>query len=133
MDVLCKRFPLVTMMILKKLDDKSLVRFKEACRESAKQLVDERFYWIRIMKKYMGKFEGVEGPWKEVIDKTPVDMLKQLGFAVEKFCKSCLFRQVTPLHIIAYKGNFDLFQFAISRSKDKNPEGNMWFYVHKLY
>ena len=129
MDTIRNRFPLVNKMVLKQLNDQSLVNIKEACRQSARQLVNGRFFWIRIIKKYMGNFKGVEESWKEVINKTPAEMLKQLAFAVEQFCKSYPFKQVTPLHITAYKSSLELFQFVITRSKDKNPVGKVFIQV----
>ena len=39
-------------MILKKLDDKSLVKFKNSSRGINKVTDKDRVYWIRIMKKY---------------------------------------------------------------------------------
>ena len=125
MDTVRKRFPLLNKMVLKKLNDQSLVNIKEACRQSDRQLANERFFWIRMIKKYMGNFEGVEESWKGVINKTPVDMLRQLALAVEEFCKSYPSKQVTPLHITANKSSLELFQFVITRSKDKNPVGKV--------
>ena len=85
MDMLCKRFPLVKKKVLNNLDDQSLTRSKEVNRGIAESLEDERFYWIRIIKKYAGNFEGHEESWKEVIYKTPVDIIKQLAIAVKQF------------------------------------------------
>ena len=125
MDMLCKRFPLVKKRILNNLDDQSLTRSKEANREIAEFLDNGRFYWIRIIKKYAGNFEGFEESWKEVIPRTPLDIVKQLALAVEEFFKSYSFKQVAPLHIVAEKGTLQLCQYIITKAKYKNPQGKL--------
>ena len=85
MDMLCKRFPLVIRTVLINLDDQSLTRSKEASREIAEFLDNERFYWTRIIQKYNGHFEGHQESWKEDIRRTPLNVLKQLGVAVQNF------------------------------------------------
>ena len=82
LDVICKRFPLVEKRILNNLDDQSLTRSKEANREIAEFLDNGKFFWIRIIKKYAGNFEGFEESWKEIIHRTPLDIVKQLALAV---------------------------------------------------
>ena len=111
--------------MLKNLDNKSLIQIKAVSRVLARTLTNERFYWIRIIKAYMKNFKGLEESWKEVINKSPVDTLKHLTAAIEKYCKYYPFKQVTPLHIVAYEGSLELFQFVIMRSPDKNPDGTM--------
>ena len=60
MDLLCKRFPLPSKMVLNNLDNQSLTRNRETSREIAECLDNERFYWIRAIKNYMENFEGFE-------------------------------------------------------------------------
>ena len=67
MDIIFKRFPLVTQKVLKNLDNQSLTRVNEAKRGFAEILVNERFYWIRSIKKHVRNFEGVEDSWREVL------------------------------------------------------------------
>ena len=118
MDILCKRFPLVVVRVLNNLDDQSLTRSKEASREIAECLDNEKFYWIRIIKKYNGNFEGHEKSWKEVLHKTPVDVVKQLAVAVQQFFESHSFKKLAPLHIAAEKGSMQLCRHIISKTKD---------------
>ena len=80
MDLLCKRFPLVNRMVLINLDDQSLTRSKEANREIAKFLDNEKFYWIRIIKKYMGNLEEFEESWKEVVNKAPLGIIRPVSY-----------------------------------------------------
>ena len=81
LDMICKRFPHVSQRILKNLDDQSLIRSKEATRLIAKFLENEKFYWIRIIKKHDKNFEGFQESWKEVLGNSPVDIVKQLATA----------------------------------------------------
>ena len=73
----------VTRLVLKNLDNQSLIRSTKAKRGFAEFLDDEKFFWIRIVKKYIGKFEGVEESSKEVLYRTPANLMKRLALAVE--------------------------------------------------
>ena len=99
MDTVWEKFPLVSETILHNLDNQSLTNSKEASREISEFLDTGKFFWIRIIKKYKDNFNGFEKSWKEVINKTPADVLKQLAKSVEKFFETYSFKQVAPLHI----------------------------------
>ena len=114
LNVICRRFPRVSRKILKKLDDQSLEKSKEVCREIVQVLCNERFYWIRIIKSYVGKSGGEKEAWKEVITKIPVNVSKQLALAVIQFFEYHLFRQMSPLHIVAENGNVQLCQYILN-------------------
>jgi hypothetical protein len=85
MEDLAKRFPLISQIILKNVDDKSLTNFRTASRENSLFLDNERFYWIRNIKRYSTNFEEFQESWKKVIKKTPVDFLKDLAIDVHSF------------------------------------------------
>ena len=51
MDFIVRRFPILAENIINNLDDKSLVKFKDANRENHEFMDQERFYWIRILRK----------------------------------------------------------------------------------
>ena len=57
MDFIVRRFPTLAVNIINNLDDKSLVKFKDANRENNAFMDQERFYWIRILKKNSEYFE----------------------------------------------------------------------------
>ena len=80
-DVICKRFPHLNQSILKNLDDQSLTRSKEVSRGTTELLYNERFYWIRIIKKYIEHYIGFQESWNQIVYKTSVDMTRQLGTA----------------------------------------------------
>ena len=96
MEYLSKRFPLATQTVLNNLDDQSLTQIKEASREIEGFLNNERFYWIRIIRKHIKNFKGFEESWNEAIRKMPVDFIKQLAIAVQKFFQSHFFVELAP-------------------------------------
>ena len=52
MEQIFKRFPVVGVLILDKLDNQTLNRSKEASKDIAGFLENEKFYWIRIIQRY---------------------------------------------------------------------------------
>ena len=85
MEDLGRTFPLISKIILNNVDDKSLANFRRASRENSNFLDNERFYWIRNIKRYFANFEEFQESWKKVIKKTPVDFLKNLAIDVHRF------------------------------------------------
>ena len=87
MENLCKRFPHLAAQIFDQVDDQSLNNCKEINRGVLEHLDNERFFWIRIIKKYERKLKDFPRLWKPVIDKTPVETVKQIAIAVSRFFK----------------------------------------------
>ena len=108
-----KRFRVAGAMILNNLDDQSLIRSKEASKEIAGFLENEKFYWIRIIMKNKDKFQGYEESWKEVINKIPVNRIKELGISVLEHVEDV--GKVSPLHSGAKNGSIDLYQYIIAK------------------
>ena len=98
MEGLGRRFPLISQIILNNVDDKSLTNFRKASRENSNFLDNERFYWIRNIKKYWANFEGFQESWNKVINKTPVDFLKNLAIDVHSFFKGASKRYKKQWH-----------------------------------
>ena len=42
----------------------------------------QKWFWIRIIQKYIGKIEDVDETWQIVIEKAPTNILKQLAISV---------------------------------------------------
>ena len=61
------------------MDTQSLINFKVSNRNISKSLDEERFYWIRIIKKYNQNFAIYSEQWKTVIEKTPVKTVKDFS------------------------------------------------------
>ena len=57
METICKRFPHLAERIFDQVDDQSLNNCKEISEEVLEYLENERFFWIRIIKKYIGKLK----------------------------------------------------------------------------
>ena len=115
-------------MIFITLDDQSLVRTIEASRKLAEFLESERFYWIRFIKIYNGHFVGFELSWRQVIKKTSVTIIKELAVAVKHFFASNPFYGLAPLHIASENGNFQVCQYVIMKTNNKNPKGSLKIY-----
>ena len=120
MDFIVKRFPTLAVNIFSNLDDQSLVNFKDANRENYAFMDQERFYWIRQLKKYSEYFETSKESWKISISKIQARFVKNLAVATLKFFKTApVFmknhfspptKKLTPLLIAAYDGNLDFFR-----------------------
>ena len=125
MDTIAKRFPHLAVNISNNLDDQSLVKFKEANRENSEFMIQNPFYWIRILKKYNDYFETSNESWKKSISNTPIEFVRKLAMAALNFFKTASediedFIEVhfhprnkeplTPLHIAAYDGDLNFFQ-----------------------
>ena len=104
MEKICLRFSHVSEIILNNLGNESLARSKETSQGISKFHENERFFWIRIIKKYNEHFNGFEKSWSEVINRIPLDVLKQLAIAVQQFFKFQSFEKVAPLHIAVEDG-----------------------------
>ena len=88
MDVIQIRFPTLAVEILNNLDDQSLMKYKESNRDNWKFLCQERFYWIRILKKFNDYFETSRETWRKAISKTSAGIVKKLAIAVFTFFKT---------------------------------------------
>ena len=116
------RFPIFGIKIFKNLDDQSLAQRKSINPKIAAFLENERSYWKRKIQKYISKFKRFEESWIGVIDKAPIDVLKKLFTAVQEYFEENSWRsKVAPLAVAVEKGNFQLCQFIIGKTNDKNP------------
>ena len=73
--------------IMNHVDDQTLSNFKEAGRISALFLGQERFYWLRIIQRYNHLIGELQEVWKQVVRKTPIEIIKELAAAVHQFPK----------------------------------------------
>ena len=127
MEDLCRRFPLVAQNVFANLDDKSLTDCKVVSKVSYYVLNNERFFWIRIIKRYFPNQSQFYEEWKTAISRTPTAILKQIATAVDQICKKeyyqCMCSYWSPLHITAMYGNFTLFRYIFEKMTVKNPKG----------
>ena len=136
METICKRFPHLAQRIFDQVDDQSLNNCKEISREVLGFLDNERFFWIRIIKKPRGpnmqiRLKDFPKSWKPVIEKTSVEKVKQIAIAVSRFfhehhlysnymhfdnCTS----KYSLIVITAHHGDLALLQFIVNKIKLKN-------------
>ena len=67
METVCKRFPHLAERIFDQLDDQSLANCKEISGEVLEYLENERFFWIRIIKKYIGKLKACNSIFTDLL------------------------------------------------------------------
>ena len=85
MEDLCETMPLIGQILLNTLDNQSLTNCKTVTRKLDKFLGNERFYWIRVIKQYEENFSSFSDSWKMVIQKTPTEIIKEIGINSEQF------------------------------------------------
>ena len=139
MEMICQRFPLVAKKILNDVDDKSLVNFKVASKLNVNFLEEERFYWVRVIKRYNCLYEELRDVWKVVMRQTPVGIIKDLAIAIHGFpiimkrryqhvalsplaFVQKIGRQWHPLFVSATSGSFRLRNHIIERTGIMQPD-----------
>jgi ankyrin repeat protein len=110
-------------MILKDLDDQSLMKSIEANRELGNFLSNDRIFWTRVLAKYRSSFIQFKDSWKRSLCQVPVVKIKELAIAAQSFFKkqSRLESQWSPLHIVANKGSLELFKYISRKCGSINP------------
>ena len=54
----------------------------------------ERLLWVEIIQKYVGNIEEFPDTWEKLVDKTPIEVVKDLALAVHQFFTSSQSRLV---------------------------------------
>ena len=131
MENLRNRFPTLITKMLENVDNESLVTFKETNRGMNGFIVEERFYWIRILRIYKDNFVEFCESWKMVIRKNPVKIVKEIAMAVLEFVRAQMPEgrtgtprttwQWAPLHIAAQHGNLRIFQYIFHKTNKAYP------------
>ena len=113
MEDLCYRFPHIVSMVLKDLDNQSLIKSMEANRELNNFLSNDRIYWIRVLAHYKTNFIKFKGSWRRSLHQVPTVKIKELAQAAHDFFEyrpSRLDKQWSPLHVAAHNGSLELYQ-----------------------
>ena len=63
--------------------------------------------------------------WKKILNKTPIDIIKEVAKGVCKIAKIFNLDGLAPLHIAGWIGHFELFQYLFENSLEKNPVNNI--------
>ena len=88
MEDLCKRIPMICKTIFAELDDQSFVNFKVVSREIAKNLKNERFYWIRVMRSYNCFLGDFKNSWAKVVKRIPANILEEIVLVIHSFSEN---------------------------------------------
>ena len=125
MDVILQRFPVSLQDIFKQLNDKSLANCREVSKIFRNFLDNDSLLWRRRIQKYDKNQTEFQEAWKLVTTKVPIEKLREIALAVEKFykldLKEELENQHSPLHIGAAIGNISICEYIVERTRMVNP------------
>ena len=125
MEEFLARFPGIGREIFNQLDNKNLSKCKEVSRYQCKFLEDDRLLWTRMIKKYKANHVEFKDAWKLVVVKVPVEIVKELAIATEKFYTfwpQRLSSQISPHWVAGEYGCLSLCKFIVEKTKCLNPE-----------
>ena len=136
MEDLCKRMPLLAGMILKSLNNHSLMICKESSIIICQYLNEDKMVSVRKIKNYNSSFVEFQNVWKKVLKKAPVKIVREFAILAEDFFKPRLpidedndvrhkrrSRQWHPLWIAALCGHLDLCKYITEKIGDNKPVG----------
>ena len=129
MEELCCRFPVLGQLMFDNLDEESLNNCKEASKVVSQFVINERFFWIRMIRKYYKNLIEFKSSWEMIIHKTSADILKKLAIVVHCFFTKDRLRFAfnwSPFHIAAQSGLMQLCRHVYQKSdihqlENKNP------------
>ena len=127
MEGLCYRFPHVTKMILKDLDDQSMIKSMEANREVENFLSNDKIYWTRVLANYNTNFILFRDSWRRCLHQVPVIKIQEMALAAQEFFKrpqSRLKFQWSPLHIAAHIGSLEFYKYISRKCERANSVGD---------
>ena len=124
MEEFIARFPVIGQEIFNQLDNQTLTKCKEVSRDLNQFLEDDRLVWTRIIKKYNASHVEFKDAWNLVVNKVPVELVKDLAIASDSFYSSLshmVAYQLSPHHIAAYAGHLSLLNFIVQKTGLLNP------------
>ena len=134
MEDLCVRIPLVAGMILKNLDNQSLMICKESSRRIHKYLTEEKLFSIRIIKEYKNSFIQFQNVWEKVLKKASIEIVQEFvnlfqEFFNPRFPTDDIYdgrhkrreKQWHPLWIATICGNLQFCKYIIDKTGNANP------------
>ena len=101
MENIFTRFPGLGEAILAHVDNKSLALWRKVDRKWKNFNDNQKTFWIRMIEKHIGKPNTFSEDWKNVLFKTPVEMIKKIGMSTNDFYIKFpnLSEQYSPLFI----------------------------------
>ena len=134
MEDLCIRIPLVAGIILKNLDNQSLMICRESSREICKYLNEEKLVSVRKIKEYNNSYVQFQNIWEKVLKKASVEIVQEFAHLAQEFFKLRLpnddihdvrhkrrIKQWHPLWMATLSGHLKLCQYIIEKTRDTNP------------
>ena len=88
-----------------------------------KNVIDnDKLLCLQVFEKYSKKFEEFREHWVEIVDISPIEIIKELAKIVDEFFKIWRqYEQWSPLQIAVMCGNLKLCKYMVWTGKDKNP------------
>ena len=135
MEDLCKQIPFVAGMILKNLDNQSLMICKESSRVLCQYLDEDKMVSVRKIREYNNSFVEFQNVWEKVLKKAPVETVQEFAIIAQEFFKPRLptddndvrhkrrSKQWHPLWIAALCGHLHLCKYVIEKTGDAEPVG----------
>ena len=139
MEVLILRFPHLSENIFDQLNDENLAKCSEASKTWNNHVLKQKFFHCRKIKRRMEKNQVFGEFWKKVLSKANTEITLQLSLAVDEFfeekdgflhCKlhhglthsGLIIRHfgLTPLHIAAGIGNFQIVEYILQKYEIEN-------------
>ena len=130
-ETIFNRFPKLTEDILGFLDKETLTNSVLVNETWRNVILNQRPYHIQYIQNCTK--DCCKKKWKGVSRKMPFKLLKKLsGYTTKLSCNKCKEKKSTtryckcscdsPIHLAAAYGDFELFQYLIVKTEDKNPE-----------
>ena len=129
------RFSHLGEQIFEQLDNESLATCKKVDRLWHGYLEQQKFHHIRTIVETVKKFHDFGNSWKKTLVKASTQIVLDLRKAVDVFYRRNPALQyndgMTPLHLAATSGNFDLFKSIESMAENKEPKDTIgWSILH---
>ena len=125
MEDTCLRTPHILEQINELIDNKCLVKCKEASRILCSNIENQKrgkFLTTRLIQSYLKNPEEFDKDWRIVIQKLPMKRLSEVEILVKDFYKVCPSRfeeNWAPMHIAAERGCLDFCRFISKVSPSK--------------
>jgi hypothetical protein len=138
MEVLILRFPHLCENIFDQLNNENLAKCIEVSKTWNNYFIKQKFFHCRKIKRIIEKNHSFGEFWKKVLSKANTEISLQLSLAVEKFfvekdgfLHSKVHHGLTPLHIAASLGIFQIVEYIFQKCEIENiivkySKRNLW-------
>ena len=120
------RIPHIFEQINESLDNKSLIKCKEACRIMCLIIDNQKsgkYLSTRMIQSYVKNPEEFAEDWRNIFQVLPMEQLEEFGTLVKDFYKSFPPRfeeNWNPMHIASERGHLDFCRFITKLSTTKS-------------